>query len=136
MVYKTISVAAIFLFLISCNNNSSPDYDNSLPSIKVNNIPPPEPIMFKVDSVFPHDPAAFTQGWKFIKGTFMREQGNITHQMFVSLILKQGKQKRIIIFLTVRFLEKASPFLKIKSTSLPGKVTKYLFIMLPISAIR
>jgi len=75
MFYKTVLAAAIFLFLASCNNSSSPDYDNSLPSIKVNNIPPPEQIMFKVDSVFPHDPGAFTQGLEFYKGKLYEGTG-------------------------------------------------------------
>lgn len=65
---------AILLFLISCNN-SSPSYDNSLPMAKVNNIPPPSPIMFKVEAVYPHDPKAFTQGLEFHNGKLYEGTG-------------------------------------------------------------
>lgn len=72
MVYKTVLAATIFLFLISCNNSSSPNYDNSLPT---NNIPPPAQIMFKVDAMYPHDPGAFTQGLEFYNGKLYESTG-------------------------------------------------------------
>jgi glutaminyl-peptide cyclotransferase len=65
----------IILFLFSCNDSSSPSYDNSLPVAKVNNIPPPAALMFKVDAVYPHDPKAYTQGLEFHDGKLYEGTG-------------------------------------------------------------
>ena len=72
---QKILAAAFILLLFSCNNSSSPDYDNSLPVPKINNIPAPANIMFKVDAVYPHDPKAFTQGLEFYKGKLYEGTG-------------------------------------------------------------
>lgn len=74
MIRKLISVVAL-LSLISCHNSSNSDYDSSLPMPKVNNIPAPAPIMFKVEAVYPHDPGAFTQGLEFYKGKLYEGTG-------------------------------------------------------------
>lgn len=74
MSHKFIVVVSL-LFLISCHNSSSPDYDNSVPMPKVNNIPPPAPIMFKVDAVYPHDPTSYTQGLEFYNGKLYEGTG-------------------------------------------------------------
>ena len=74
MIHKFLS-AVFLLAFFSCNNSSSSDYDNSLPVPKVNNIPAPASIMFKVDAVYPHDPAAFTQGLEFHNGKFYEGTG-------------------------------------------------------------
>ena len=68
-------VGVSLLFLISCHNSSSPDYDNSVPMPKVNNIPAPAPIMFKVDAVYPHDPTSYTQGLEFYNGKLYEGTG-------------------------------------------------------------
>lgn len=65
----------IILFLFSCNDSSSPSYDPSLPVAKVNNIPPPAALMFKVDAVYPHDPKAYTQGLEFHNGKLYEGTG-------------------------------------------------------------
>jgi len=67
--------AIIILFLFSCNDSSSPSYDNSLPVAKVNNIPPPAALMFKVNAVYPHDPKAYTQGLEFHNGKLYEGTG-------------------------------------------------------------
>ncbi|KAA9038609.1 glutaminyl-peptide cyclotransferase [Ginsengibacter hankyongi] len=74
MIRKLLPFALIVL-LFSCNNNSTPDIDTSLPVSRPNNIPPPEPITFTVDSVYPHDPKAFTQGLQFYKGKLYEGTG-------------------------------------------------------------
>ena len=74
MIRKFLAGATL-LFLFSCNNSSSPSYDNSLPAPKVNNIPPPADIMYKVDAVYPHDPKAYTQGLEFYKGKLYEGTG-------------------------------------------------------------
>ena len=65
----------ILSFFISCNSSSSPDTDNSLPVPTVNNIPPPAPIMFKVEAVYPHDPSSYTQGLEFYNGKMYEGTG-------------------------------------------------------------
>jgi glutaminyl-peptide cyclotransferase len=74
MIRKLISVVVLVSF-ISCNNSSSSDYDRSLPMPKVNNIPAPAPIMFKVEAVYPHDSRAYTQGLEFYNGKLYEGTG-------------------------------------------------------------
>ena len=93
MDFKAI-VAACLLFLISCNNSSSPDYDSSLPAPKVNNIPPPAPIMFKVDAVYPHDSYAFTQGLEYYKGKFYEGTGEYHRSNLRIVDIKTGKVEK------------------------------------------
>ncbi len=93
MTYKTI-LAASFLFLISCQNSSSPDYDNSLPVQKVNNIPPPSSIMFKVDAVYPHDSYAFTQGLEYYNGKFYEGTGEYHRSNLRIVDIKTGKVEK------------------------------------------
>lgn len=88
MGYKTVLAAAFFLFLISCNNSSSPDYDNSLPTF---NIPPPAQIMFKVDAVYPHDPKAYTQGLEYYKGKLYEGTGEWGTSNLRLVDIKTGK---------------------------------------------
>lgn len=74
MIRKLIFVGAL-LSLISCHNSSRSDYDPSLPIPKVNNIPAPASIMFKVEAVYPHDAKAYTQGLEFYKGKLYEGTG-------------------------------------------------------------
>lgn len=94
MVYKTILAAACFLFLVSCNNSSSPDYDSSLPVTKVNNIPPPASIMFKVDTVYPHDDYAYTQGLEFYDGKLYEGTGEWGRSNLRTVDIKTGKVEK------------------------------------------
>jgi glutamine cyclotransferase len=94
MVYKTILAASCFLFLVSCHNSSSPDYDNSLPVPKVNNIPPPVSIMFKVDSVYPHDDYAYTQGLEFYDGKLYEGTGEWGRSNLRTVDIKTGKVEK------------------------------------------
>ncbi len=74
MSHKFFGIIILFFF-ISCNSSSSPDTDNSLPVPTVNNIPPPAPIMFKVEAVYPHDPSSYTQGLEFYNGKLYEGTG-------------------------------------------------------------
>ena len=91
MVYKILLATSYLLLLVSCNNSSSPDYDNSLPVAKVNNIPPPEPIMFKVDAVYPHDSNAFTQGLEYYNGKLYEGTGEYNRSNLRVDDIKTGK---------------------------------------------
>ena len=94
MVYKTIVAAGCLLFLISCHNSSTPDYDNSLPVPKVNNIPPPASIMFKVDTLFPHDDYAYTQGLEFYDGKLYEGTGEWGRSHLRSVDIRTGKVEK------------------------------------------
>jgi glutamine cyclotransferase len=89
MINKLPGIAFLFL-LISCNNNSTPDYDSSLPVPKTNNIEAPAPIMFSVDAVYPHDPQAFTQGLEFYKGKLYEGTGEERQSRLRIVDIKTG----------------------------------------------
>lgn len=93
MIRKLISVAGL-LFLISCHNSSNSDYDPSLPMPKVNNIPVPAPIMFKVEGVYPHDPGAFTQGLEFYKGKLYEGTGQPGQSRLRITDIKSGQVEK------------------------------------------
>ncbi|MEO6894458.1 MAG: glutaminyl-peptide cyclotransferase [Ginsengibacter sp.] len=91
MTNKLIPVLSLLFFLISCQNSSSPDYDNSLP---VNNIPPPSQIMYKVIAVYPHDPTAFTQGLEYHDGKLYEGTGEFSRSNLRVVDIKTGKVER------------------------------------------
>lgn len=88
MINKILPIFSLLLFLISCQNSSSPDFDSSLP---VNNIPPPSQIMFKVTAVYPHDPTAFTQGLEFHDGKLYEGTGEYNRSNLRIVDIKTGK---------------------------------------------
>ncbi len=85
-----LTFLAVILFSCSCNNNSSGDYDNSLPVPKASNVPPPAPIIFKVLNVYPHDPASFTQGLEFYKGKLYEGTGELNQSKLRIVDIKTG----------------------------------------------
>lgn len=91
MTNKLIPVLSLLFFLNSCQNSSSPDYDNSLP---VNNIPPPSQIMYKVIAVYPHDPTAFTQGLEYHDGKLYEGTGEFSRSNLRVVDIKTGKVER------------------------------------------
>lgn len=91
MTSKLIPVLSLLFFLNSCQNSSSPDYDNSLP---VNNIPPPSQIMYKVIAVYPHDPTAFTQGLEYHDGKLYEGTGEFSRSNLRVVDIKTGKVER------------------------------------------
>lgn len=93
MINKLLPFALIVL-LFSCHNNSSPDIDTSLPMSQSNNIPPPQPITFTVDSVYPHDPKAFTQGLQFYKGKLYEGTGEPKQSTLRIVDIKTGKPEK------------------------------------------
>ncbi len=69
---------ALFISIESCGNdsNKTSDIDTSLAGIGKSNVPPPQPIIFTVEKVFPHDSNAFTQGLQFYDGKLYEGTGN------------------------------------------------------------
>lgn len=88
---KLIAVLSLLLFLASCQNSSSPDYDSSLP---VSNIPPPSQMMFKVTAVYPHDPTAFTQGLEYHDGKLYEGTGEYNRSNLRVVDIKSGKVEK------------------------------------------
>lgn len=93
MIRKLIFVA-VLLSIISCNISSNSDYDSSLPMPKVNNIPAPAAIMFKVEAVYPHDPGAFTQGLEFYKGKLYEGTGEPRESRLRIINIKTGQAEQ------------------------------------------
>ena len=91
---KNLLRTGLLILLFSCNNNSSPDYDTSLPAPKINNIPAPAAIMFSVDAVYPHDPAAFTQGLEFYKGKLYEGTGEFDQSKLRIVDIKTGNAEK------------------------------------------
>lgn len=93
MIKKLLPFALIVL-LFSCHNNSTPDIDTSLPVSQPNNIPAPEPITFTIDSVYPHDTKAFTQGLQFYKGKLYEGTGEPKQSTLRIVNIKTGKPEK------------------------------------------
>ena len=90
MIQKFLSVVFL-LALFSCKN-SSPEYDDSLP--KLNDIPAPAAIMFKVNAVYPHDDKAFTQGLEFHDGKLYEGTGEWKTSHLRIADIKTGKVEK------------------------------------------
>ena len=77
---------------ISCNNNSTPDIDNTLPV--PNNLPAPQPITFSVENVYPHDAQAFTQGLEFHNGKLYEGTGEPKESRLRIVDITTGKPEK------------------------------------------
>lgn len=82
------------MIFISCNDNSSGDYDNTVPMPKVSNVPSPAPMIFKVVNVYPHDPSAFTQGLEFYKGKLYESTGEFNRSRLRIVNIKTGEPEK------------------------------------------
>jgi len=77
------------LIFVSCNcNNSNPDYDSSLPQAPV--VPPPQPVLYKVINVYPHDTSSFTQGLEYYKGKLYEGTGELNQSKLRIVDIKTG----------------------------------------------
>lgn len=93
MINKLLLPALLLLFF-SCNNNSSPDFDKSLPSTEPVSLPAPAPITFTVEAVYPHDPKAFTQGLEFYKGKLYEGTGEPNQSTLRIVDIKSGNPEK------------------------------------------
>jgi glutamine cyclotransferase len=84
----------LMLISFSCHNNSTPDYDTSLPVSQPNNLPAPQPITFTVDAVYPHDSKAFTQGLQFYNGKLYEGTGEFKQSTLRIVDIKTGKPEK------------------------------------------
>ena len=92
---KKLPVFAFIVLLFSCHSNTStPNEDPNLPVAQSNNIPAPQPITFTVDSVYPHDPKAFTQGLQFYKGRLYEGTGEFNQSTLRIVDIKTGRPEK------------------------------------------
>ncbi len=90
---KTLMASVFLILLISCGSNSStPDVDNSLPVAQ--SVAAPQPITFTIDSVFPHDTHAFTQGLEYYKGNLYEGTGEPNQSTLRIVNIKTGKPEK------------------------------------------
>lgn len=94
MMLNKFLIPAAIIVLFSCNNNSTPDYDPSLPVPQSNNLPAPQPITFTVEAVYPHDSKAFTQGLQFYNGKLYEGTGEPRQSTLRIVDIKTGKPEK------------------------------------------
>ncbi len=81
---------ALVLFIASCSSNNPDDNSIDTSLITTNNLPAPQPITFTVDSVYPHDNHAFTQGLEFYKGKLYEGTGEPNQSSLRIVNIKSG----------------------------------------------
>jgi glutaminyl-peptide cyclotransferase len=89
--------AVVLVIVAACNGCK--DKVEDTPNVPV---PPaiaaPQPIMFSVDSVYPHDPKAFIQGLEFYKGKFYEGTGQYEESTLRIVDIKTGNvEKKYLI---------------------------------------
>ena len=93
---KRIFTIVLITVFSACNTGDKPADDN--PINKVNNLPAPLPITFSIDTVLPHDPAAFTQGLQFYNGKLYEGTGQFEESTLRIVDPKSGKvEKKYLI---------------------------------------
>lgn len=71
---KVLSGLCCVIVLFACHNNDTTS-DNSSTTVPLQGIAAPQPITFTIDSIYPHDPKAFTQGLEFYNGKLYEGTG-------------------------------------------------------------
>ena len=94
MIKRLLAFAAAVLFFACNTNTSTSDVDTSIPVPHPNNIPPPKPITFTIDAVYPHDPQAFTQGLEFYKGKLYEGTGEPKQSTLRIVDIKTGQPEK------------------------------------------
>ncbi len=77
------------LFFTACTSNNS-DNDASSYTTPASNLPAPQPIIFMVDSIYPHDKEAFTQGLQFYNGKLYEGTGELNQSSLRIVNIKSG----------------------------------------------
>src|ERR1035437_8039942 len=89
--------AVIIVALVACNGCK--DKVKDTPDVPVPaTMPAPQPLVFSVDSVYPHDPKAFTQGLEFYKGKLYEGTGQPKESTLRIVDIKTGNvEKKYLI---------------------------------------
>lgn len=91
--FKIFLFAAMLFSFVACTNNNDPETDSTIITMH-----PPEPITFTVDSVYPHDKNAFTQGLQFYNGKLYEGTGQFKESTLRIVEPSSGKvEKKYII---------------------------------------
>src|SRR5258705_3375438 len=88
MNFKNLLTITVFFFAGCTSNNS--DNDASSYTTPSSNLPAPQPIIFTVDSIFPHDKEAFTQGLQFYNGKLYEGTGELNQSSLRIVNIKSG----------------------------------------------
>ena len=108
----------LLILFFSCDNNSNtnPDFDKSVPLVLPNNIAAPQPIIYTVKNVYPHDPSAFTQGLEFHNGKLYEGTGEYGKSRLRIVDIKSGiAEKEQLLSDKSIFGEGITLFLRFKS---------------------
>ncbi|MDQ6755811.1 MAG: glutaminyl-peptide cyclotransferase [Bacteroidota bacterium] len=92
---KKIFAIAIITSFAACNNE---DKTSDTPDVPVSNVPAPQPLMYTIDAVYPHDSHAFTQGLEFYNGKLYEGTGELKQSTLRIVDIKTGNvEKRYTI---------------------------------------
>ena len=94
MLKRIFTIASLALFTACNQGDKAPEEEN----VTVNKVPAPQPITFSIDSVYPHDATAFTQGLQFYNGKLYEGTGEFEQSTLRIVDPKTGKieQKYLI----------------------------------------
>ena len=82
-------VLVLFCLILSCHNNDSGNGP-------VNpGIAPPQTITYTIDSIFPHDTSAYTQGLEFVNGKLLEATGDYQNSSLRIVDIASGKVEKI-----------------------------------------
>jgi glutamine cyclotransferase len=86
---KNLFTLAVLFIVASCTSNNSREveYDKSIAPVS---LPEPQPIMFTVDAVYPHDNKAFIQGLEFYNGKLYEGTGEPNQSSLRIVDIKSG----------------------------------------------
>ena len=89
MIKRIFTIGLIWVFT-GCNTGEKPQDDGN----SGNGIPAPQPITFSIDTVLPHDPAAYTQGLQFYNGKLYEGTGDYENSSLRIVDIKTGKPEK------------------------------------------
>jgi glutamine cyclotransferase len=79
------------LALLNACNNPAPQQDSGSNAPATGGIPEPKPIAYQLINAYPHDTAAFTQGFELYRGVLMESTGLVGRSSVRRVDLKSGK---------------------------------------------
>jgi glutamine cyclotransferase len=88
---RRIFIAVFIISFAACNNEEkTPD----TPDVPANTLPAPQPILYTIDAVYPHDSHAFTQGLQFYDGKLYEGTGQPKESTLRIVDIKTGNVEK------------------------------------------
>jgi glutamine cyclotransferase len=88
--YHRIALATLLFLLLSCNGNQEPtETEGQRPATPA--MPEPKSISYQLINAYPHDTAAFTQGFEIYQGKLLEGTGLINRSSLRRTDLKTGR---------------------------------------------